>query len=151
MLMGFNASLLCLLLIILEASCFTLQQRMMRRNFAILTPTHSRMSSNDESLEESMKNARKCSDRGLSPGAGLATADEQSDAAYADLINTSMDQRGIDSLSAEEIKALDKGGKMWEKGSKSQKNSLGLFGDIANVLTAFAGGAHIEKNKFGET
>ena len=27
------------------------------------------------------------------------TADEQSDAAYADLINTSMDQRGIDELS----------------------------------------------------
>ena len=27
-------------------------------------------------------------------GGGLATADEQSDAAYADLINTSIDQRG---------------------------------------------------------
>jgi hypothetical protein len=35
----------------------------------------------------------------FSPGAGLQTADEQADAAYADLINTTMDQRGIDELS----------------------------------------------------
>ena len=54
-----------------------------------------------ESIREAMKNARKSNSQGLSPGAQLLTADEQSDAAYADLINTSMDQRGIDELSRE--------------------------------------------------
>lgn len=46
-----------------------------------------------EDLKKAMLNARKNLESNSSPGAGLATADEQSDAAYADLINTSMDQR----------------------------------------------------------
>lgn len=44
-------------------------------------------------IVEAMKNARKSEQNKLSPGAELLSADEQSDAAYADLINTSMDQR----------------------------------------------------------
>ena len=97
-------------------------------------------------------------------------SDEQSDAAYADLINTTMQQRGIDNLSTEEMERLDKGGTMyavyhsfnsthsltylyerWEKEAKTTVNKLGLFGDIMNALKALSGGAHIEKNKFGET
>ena len=42
---------------------------------------------------QAMKDARNSLQSNLSPGAGLQTADEQADAAYADLINTSMDQR----------------------------------------------------------
>lgn len=42
---------------------------------------------------QAMKDARDSLKNKLSPGADLSTADEQSDAAYADLINTSMDQR----------------------------------------------------------
>ena len=45
------------------------------------------------SIRKAMENARKNEKSYSSPGAGLLTADEQSDAAYADLINTSMDQR----------------------------------------------------------
>lgn len=47
----------------------------------------------DDSIVRAMKNARDNEGSGTSPGAGLPTADEQADAAYADLINTSMDQR----------------------------------------------------------
>ena len=110
------------------------------------------------------------------------TADEQSDAAYADLINTSMDQRGIDELSEgklttfqkcldglkefslfqpkknyfifihiEELELLDRGGQMWESGSTEKENKKGLVGDLFNVFKAFSGGAHITKNKYGET
>lgn len=98
---------------------------------------------------QAMTNARNCESAGLSPGAGLATADEQADAAYADLINTSMDQRGLE-LSEDDIKALTKGGKMWESGSTTERTQ-GLFGNLKNVFTALSGGAHIEKNEFGET
>eukprot|EP00597_Dinobryon_sp_UTEXLB2267_P006830 CAMPEP_0170096892 /NCGR_PEP_ID=MMETSP0019_2-20121128/28874_1 /TAXON_ID=98059 /ORGANISM="Dinobryon sp., Strain UTEXLB2267" /LENGTH=98 /DNA_ID=CAMNT_0010319005 /DNA_START=584 /DNA_END=880 /DNA_ORIENTATION=+ len=98
-----------------------------------------------------MKDARNNLLNKSSPGAGLDTADEQSDAAYADLINTSMDQRGIESLSKEELLALSKGGYMWEKDAKVQKRSFGLLGDLMNVIGAVAGGAQIEKNEFGET
>ena len=87
----------------------------------------------------------------VSPGAQLLTADEQSDAAYADLINTSMDQRGIEELSEEELDLLNKGGSMWEQDSKSKVNKKGFVGDLINVIKAVSGGAQIEKNKYGET
>ena len=43
--------------------------------------------------KSAMENARRNEKSGSSPGAGLSTADEQAEAAYADLILTSMDQR----------------------------------------------------------
>lgn len=85
----------------------------------------------DNNIEKSLENARKNIIERKSPGAGLATAgvclfiytkyhtysisitDEQADAAYADLINTTMEQRGIENLSSEELEQLDKGGTMY--------------------------------------
>ena len=61
-----------------------------------------------------------------------------------------MDQQGISELSDEQLKLLTKGGKMWEDGSTNKKRG-GLFDDLKNVFQALAGGAHIEKNQFGET
>ena len=90
-----------------------------------LTSLLSSKSEKQIELEKAMSNARENAKKGLSPGAGLATADEQSDAAYADLINTSMDQRGIDQLEQNELEALDKGGRMWEKGSKEKGSKTG--------------------------
>ena len=87
-----------------------------------------------------MQNARTSASKGLSPGAQLLTADEQSDAAYADLINTSMDQRGIEELTEDDLELLNKGGYMWEEGSKSKQNKNGVLGDLFNVLKAFSGG-----------
>jgi len=117
-----------------------------------LVPNDSNEDDDDDAkLSDSMKNARDCERSGLSPGAGLQTADEQSDAAYADLINTSMDQRGINSLSEEDLKNLNKGGKMWEKEAKSKEPKSGFLGEVFELFKALNGGAHIEKNKFGET
>ena len=104
---------------------------------------------NVSSLTKSMLDARKCETSKLSPGAGLPTADEQSDAAYADLINTSIDQRKLD-ISNEDIKSLEKGGTMWEKSSRNSPK-MGILGAAAELFKALSGGAHIEKNKFGET
>ena len=39
---------------------------------------------------------------------------------------------------------------MWEDGSTSQKDK-GLLSKITNLFGALAGGAHIEKNEYGET
>ena len=104
----------------------------------------------DAGLVTSLKNARANLASRSSPGAGLGTADEQSDAAYADLINTSMEQRGI-SLSNNDVEELEKGGTMWEDKAKEEKNKLGVLGDVFSVLKAFSGGAHIVKDKFGQT
>ena len=68
-----------------------------------------------------------------------------------DLINTSMDQRGVETLTTNELELLNRGSKMWEEGSQSRENKKGIFGDIFNAVKAVSGGAQIEKNKFGET
>lgn len=103
----------------------------------------------DASTAKAMAAARECEAAGLSPGAGLATAEEQAEAAYADLINTSMDQRGLE-LSKDDVEALANGGTMWERGS-TERRTGGLLGNLLNVFGALIGGAHIEKNEFGET
>ena len=61
-----------------------------------------------------------------------------------------MDQRGIEELSEDELKLLTKGGKMWESGS-TNRTDKGLLDRLSNVFGALAGGAHIEKNIYGET
>jgi len=106
-------------------------------------------SADDKDLTSSMQAARDNAARDSSPGAGL-DAFEAADAAYADLINTSIDQRNI-TLTAEQIKDLERGGSMWESGAKTQTQTGGVLGDLANALGALFGGAQIVKNKFGET
>lgn len=49
----------------------------------------------DIDLEQAMKNARANLKEGRSPGAGLESAFDQADAAFADLIVTSVDDQGI--------------------------------------------------------
>jgi len=87
----------------------------------------------------------------LSPGANLPSAEEQADAAFADLIIASMDQQGIKELSDDDLIAIARGGSMWEESSTNRRNQLGFLGDLTNALFALFGGAHIEKNKYGET
>ena len=106
-------------------------------------------SNSNENIDEAILAAKECERNGLSPGAGLPTAEEQAEAAYADLINTSVAQRGL-SLSDSEKNELAKGGRMWEEGSTS-KISGGLIQNMKNVMEALSGGAHISKNKYGET
>ena len=101
----------------------------------------------DDDLRKAMENARNSALKSFSPGGDLLSADEQADAAYADLINTSIDQQGISSLSESEISSLNRGGKMWEAGSKSQSRKWGLLGDLKNLANALSGGAHIDNEE----
>ena len=148
-----------ILLILLMINAHAFQHRIVNRRVQIQQQCLLKASATEETVGEfsaedtskAMAAARQCAAKGLSPGAGLETADEQADAAYADLINTSIDQRGIE-LSQNDLKELNKGGKMWEKGATTgDKRKLGLLSDLGNVFKALSGGAHIEKNKFGET
>jgi len=107
-------------------------------------------SDEDKEMQKALQNARDCVAKGVSPGAGL-DAFESADAAYADLILTSMEQRNVTQLSSKELKRLNKGGKMWEKGVLEQKQRGGILGSLFNAIGAVAGGAQIEKNKYGET
>lgn len=103
-------------------------------------------------LAKAMRNARENEKKGMSPGANL-DAFEAADAAYADLINTTMDTYNLDNLSDQELEELVQGAQMWEPGARNdEKNkSKGFLGDLLNLLGAVGGGAHIEKNEFGET
>ena len=103
-----------------------------------------------DSLEKSLLNAKRNIETKSSPGANLQTADEQADAAFADIIYSSMQQRGITELSKGDKELLAKGATMWEKGAKDEKKTS-LIGNIMSVFEALSGGAHITKNEFGET
>ena len=104
----------------------------------------------ERGLRSAIEKAKEIAEAGQSPGAGL-DAFESADAAYADLILTSSAQRKLD-LDEGDIRALENGARMWEKGSKSRSSKKGgVIGDIINALTALSGGAHIVKDENGET
>ena len=88
-------SLLRVVLVILLSRCMFLSYKIrIARPFTL--NIYGAKNLNEDDLNrtvKAMKDARESLQNKLSPGAGLQTADEQADAAYADLINTSMDQR----------------------------------------------------------
>ncbi|CAN0035693.1 unnamed protein product [Ectocarpus sp. 13 AM-2016] len=90
--------------------------------------------------------ALKIGPEGTSPGAGLESAFDQADAAFADLIVTSVDDQGV-TLDDEEMQELAQSG-MMDQVSTSKK-SKGLFGDMKDVFGALSGGAHIVKREDG--
>ncbi|CAM9614479.1 unnamed protein product [Ectocarpus sp. 8 AP-2014] len=103
-------------------------------------------SSDDIDLSSAMANARANLAAGTSPGAGLESAFDQADAAFADLIVTSVDDQGV-TLDDEEVQELAQSG-MMDQDSTSKK-SKGLFGDMKDVFGALSGGAHIVKRDDG--
>jgi len=137
---------LCILVLlaIVDVACFGVRPTITRRALPRLCAEEG-----EDSIEKAMAAARRNEKQNTSPGAGL-DAFAAADAAYADLINTSMDQRGLESDDLDLAK-LERGGKMWESGALNKTRKGGLLGDLGNTLTALFGGAQIEKNKFGET
>jgi hypothetical protein len=135
---------LLVLLALVDVACFVVRPAMTTRTVTRLCAVE-----DEGSIEKAMAAARKNEKQNTSPGAGL-DAFEAADAAYADLINTSMDQRGLESDDLD-MTELERGGKMWESGALNRTRQGGLLGDLGNTLTALFGGAQIEKNKFGET
>lgn len=63
----------------------------------------------DASIAASMAAARACEASGMSPGAGLSSAEDQAEAAFADMINTTVDVTG-EALDADARARLAEGG-----------------------------------------
>ena len=97
-------------------------------------------------IRTAMQAARDCEAVGLSPGAGLSDSEAQAEAAFADMINTTVDVTG-EALGAEELENLAKGG-MMDKSSTSKKSGS-LFDDVKDLFGALSKGAHIVKQKNG--
>ncbi|KAK3279594.1 hypothetical protein CYMTET_12527 [Cymbomonas tetramitiformis] len=97
-------------------------------------------------IEQALEAARSNLAAGVSPGAGLSTAEEQADAAYADLINTSLDVYE-QSMSDDDMEQLSVGGMMEE--TEKKRKSKGLLDDVANLFGALSKGAHIVRKDDG--
>eukprot|EP00904_Undaria_pinnatifida_P001498 jgi/Undpi1/11349/HiC_scaffold_30.g13646.m1 len=108
----------------------------------------SNTSGNDDDIDLDMAiaNARADLAEGRSPGAGLESAFDQADAAFADLIVTSVDDQGV-TLDDQDVEELAKGGMMDDE--STSKKSRGLFGDMSDVFGALSGGAHIVRREDG--
>lgn len=100
----------------------------------------------DAGIAEAMAAARTCEASGLSPGAGLRDAEAQAEAAFADMINTTVDVTG-EELSGAALSRLAEGGRMDQE--STSKKSAGLLGDIKDLFGALSKGAHIVKQKGG--
>ncbi|CAN0306291.1 unnamed protein product [Discosporangium mesarthrocarpum] len=100
----------------------------------------------DIDLNKAIANARSNLAEGKSPGAGLDNAFDQADAAYADLLVTSMDDQGLE-LDEEEVEELAQAGMMDQESTK--KRSKGILGDVMDVFDALGGGAHIVRREDG--
>jgi hypothetical protein len=92
----------CAVLLVLSSCGCTIDAFLAAPSLCAALPTQTlrrAADSGDINLEAALANARANLEAGVSPGAGLATADEQADAAYADLILTSVIEK-VSSLCA---------------------------------------------------
>ena len=88
-----------------------------------------------------LANARASARAGFSPGAGLElTAEEQAAAAYADLVNTSLDADGA-TIAADGVDALRAGGEM--DATSTSRTSGNAVRAALELFDALRGGAHI--------
>ena len=122
-----NIYLLVIILVLQFSSCFLFQFKsfsIAKYSLKLSSTSNEKMIS--ENLKSAMMNARKNQISNKSPGSGLGTADEQSDAAYADLINTSIDYQGKE-LSEADLHELAKGSHMWENNAKKKVRHFNPF------------------------
>ena len=100
----------------------------------------------DASIAASMAAARACEASGMSPGAGLSSAEDQAEAAFADMINTTVDVTG-EALDADARARLAEGGRM--DGASTSRKSGGMWSDVRDLFGALGKGAHIVRQKNG--
>jgi hypothetical protein len=93
-----------------------------------------------------MAAARACEASGMSPGAGLSSAEDQAEAAFADMINTTVDVTG-EALDADARARLAEGGRM--DGASTSRKSGGMWSDVRDLFGALGKGAHIVRQKNG--
>ena len=97
-------------------------------------------------ISDAMAAARACEAGGLSPGAGLKDPEAQAEAAFADMINTTVDVTG-ESLGSDALEELALGGTMDAKSKGGKSGSL--LDDVVGLFGALSKGAHIVKQKGG--
>ena len=122
-----------------------------RDSTRVRTHASTRASEADDSdasrLRRALKHANDSSSKQFSPGAGLGLdADAQADAAYADMIGTSL---GDDALSDEAATALRRGGMMGDAGAVGRR--AGPAASAMELFRALFGGAHIVQSDDGRT
>jgi len=84
----------------------------------------------------------------LSPGAGLPTAEEQADAAFVDLLQTSFVAQGGTDLGMKDAVQQAVGDQRQDAGWTAAK-SKGPLWEVVQMFTALTGGAHIVRRKDG--
>jgi hypothetical protein len=109
-------------------------------------------------LTAALRHARASASAAYSPGAGLGlTPEEQSEAAYADLLDTSLgvverddedEDEDDDGLSAAEARAYASGGSM-DRASMAMKNDGNAFKTAYELFKALSRGAHIVNDDTG--
>jgi len=108
-------------------------------------------------LTAALRHARASASAAYSPGAGLGlTPEEQSEAAYADLLDTSLgvvdrdddEDDDDDGLSADEARAYASGGSM-DRASMAMKNDGNAFKTAYELFKALSRGAHIVNDDTG--
>lgn len=96
----------------------------------------------DADLTRALSDARASAAAGFSPGAGLGlTPEEQAEAAYADLVDTSLwgDEEGEN-----DVEALSRAGRM--SAESMERKSGGVLSGAVELFRALSGGAHITRS-----
>ena len=97
----------------------------------------------DADLTRALSDARASAAAGFSPGAGLGlTPEEQAEAAYADLVDTSL--WGGNAEGENDVEALSRAGRM--SAESKERKSGGVLSGAVELFRALSGGAHITRS-----
>ena len=124
-----------------------LETRARRRASSRVARARASADADADALRRALDRARESAEKSFSPGAGLdLDADAQAEAAYADMIRTSLGERA---LSDERAEALREGGRMSEAATRAR--GRGPLGNVLELFRALRNGAHIVQSDDGRT
>jgi hypothetical protein len=99
----------------------------------------------DADLTRALSDARESAAAGFSPGAGLGlTPEEQAEAAYADLVDTSLWGDDANAEGENDVEALSRAGRM--SAESLRRKSGGVLSGAVELFRALSGGAHITRS-----
>lgn len=111
----------------------------------ITTTTTNADAGADADLTRALSDARASAAAGFSPGAGLGlTPEEQAEAAYADLVDTSLWGDDANAEGENDVEALSRAGRM--SAESMGRKSGGVLSGAVELFRALSGGAHITRS-----
>jgi hypothetical protein len=111
----------------------------------ITTTTTNADADADADLTRALSDARASAAAGFSPGAGLGlTPEEQAEAAYADLVDTSLWGDDANAEGENDVEALSRAGRM--SAESMGRKSGGVLSGAVELFRALSGGAHITRS-----